>query len=170
MTSIIQLASRKVPLVVKIFVLMSLLISCSSKPQEIAPTPTKELTQKEKSEEIISNYFDLIINGSKGNEYFCSSNILGDFFSPRNFKILSSKIDSNEQNNRVLVRVDSSNRSGSPITKTWEFVVRLKDHSPYNKLTKYNMCIDGFSDSEKQPEMTYEQDKLIKDLEKSLGR
>ena len=138
------------------------LIGGCSKPVEVELPPKKELTSQEKSVEKVSNYLNDIINAKKGDTYFCSTNTTGDFYSPRSYKILNSEIDANNKNSRVKVLIESSNASGSPITKTWEFIVSSGN----------NVCIDRFIDISKptEPTMTYEQEKLIKDLEKSLGR
>ena len=82
---------------------------------------------KHPSHEALEAYLEEIVTYEfSGDSHWCGGEAKSVFFSPRAYKILSpltleSFITEEEELELVDVRIDSSNRGGSQITKSWVF-------------------------------------------------
>lgn len=67
--------------------------------------------------------------GNDGRIYFCASaeNYVVSFFSPRKATILGSGYESGDRAS-YKVRIDSSNKGGSQITTTWDFIIAKEEN------------------------------------------
>jgi hypothetical protein len=124
-------------------------ITATSKPTIDFADFKKEQEAKEtaKAKMFLSAYLDEIVNGGDGIAFFCDADSESTFFSPRNYKIL--KVDMFDTVGNAIVRLDSSNKGGSQITRTWQFYYKRgtpQYSSLIGKAGEYGLCLNLISE------------------------
>ena len=85
-------------------------------------------------QQFLSKYFNSAINGEETVQYFCKPEYKTTFYAPTAYRILQIR-GNDKVNYYVKTRVNSSNESGSPIVKIWEFSIAVKNRK---------LCISDF--------------------------
>ena len=107
--------------------------------EDVSPIALDENVQVEN---FMRAYLEEITQGENGSGFFCQQEDVTTFFSPRSFEIL--KAEMYDTIGQAVVRLDSSNEGGMPITNHWKFSIH-KGEPQYAALLgdvgKYGICI-----------------------------
>ncbi len=111
----------------------------------------ESLKPKIHSYDALNTYLTDVINGGNLTRYWCKKSQIArsELFSPRSYKILSEKSKDyyvqNSYYHSYNVRIESSNKGGMPIVKTWSFSMSYNE--PLVNPGKIDWCIFGIGDS-----------------------
>ncbi|MCC5666632.1 hypothetical protein LC653_22780 [Nostoc sp. CHAB 5784] len=103
--------------------------------------------REQRADGAADSYFQQITTAKDGTGYYCKSDDVVSFYSPRKYEIL--RVESGGDIAIVRVRLESSNAGGEPIINNWSFYMK-KQKAVFAPLLKevgeYNYCIRTASD------------------------
>lgn len=112
-----------------------MLSACSGTASKTSSKDEAQAPQQSPAQEFLNTYFDSMVKGGDGGEYWCSSSksLQSSLYAVRSYRVLDFQELTKKDNSKAwnaTVQVDSSNKGGTQITKNWSVYVEEEAGKP----------------------------------------